>query len=114
MVTSAAELSVEVRVTRLRIRLVKVASRHGHQLVCGGRLVSEVKDGVRTPHPDLPEYRPDDFPSNLQSWIDGRNGDVTVTIAGRKKAVGPVRACTLLFTAMPADAVKRWIKGGGQ
>jgi hypothetical protein len=109
-VAEVAETTVEVRVTKMRIRLVKVASRRGYQLVCGGRLVLECRDGVKTPHPELPEYRQSDFPVNLQKWVDGRYSDVTVTIVGRKKPLGPVRACTLLFRACSPEAVKAWLR----
>lgn len=104
------ETTVEVRVVRMRIHLVKVTSRRGYQLVCGGRLVLECRDGVKTPHPELPEYKASNFPVNLQKWVDGRYADVTVTLADRKRPLGPVRACTLLLTPCSPDAVKAWLK----
>lgn len=113
MVKDIAETTVEVRVVRMRVRLVKVTSRRGYQLVCGGRLVLECRDGVKTPHPELPKYVPSAFPVNLQKWEDGKYADVKVSIAGRKKPLGPVRACTLLFTACSPEAAKAWLRREG-
>lgn len=107
------ETAVEVRVVRMRIHLLKVCSRRGYQLVCGGRLVLECRDGVKKPHPDLPAYQAKNFPVNLTKWIDGKYSDVTVTPVGRKKPLGPVRACTLLMTACSPEAVKAWLKREG-
>lgn len=106
-----AETTVEVRVVKMRVHLLKVRSRRGYQLVCGGRLVLECRDGVTTSHrDDLPEYQTKHFPVNLQRWVDGRYSDVTVTIVGRNKPLGPVRACTLLLTPCSPEAVKAWLK----
>ncbi len=104
------ETAVEVRVVKMRVRLLKVTSRRGYQLVCGGRLVLQCQDGVKTPHPELPAYRMSDFPVNLQRWVDGKYADVTVNIVDRKKQLGPVRACTLLFRACSPEAVKAWLR----
>lgn len=108
-----AETAIEVRIVKMRVHLLKVRSRRGYQLVCGGRLVLECRDGVKTPHPELPAYRTSDFPVNLQKWVDGRYVDVGVNIVGRKKPLGPVRACTLLLTACSPEAVKAWLKREG-
>lgn len=109
-VAEVAETTVEVRVVKMRIRLVKVTSRRGYQLVCGGRLVLECRDGVKTPHPELPEYKASDFPVSLYKWVDGKYPDVTVTESGRKHPLGPVRASTFLLTPCSAAAVKAWLR----
>ena len=109
-----SETTVEVRVVKMRVHLVKVTSRRGYQLVCGGRLVLECRDGVKTPHPELPEYKASDFPVNLYRWVDGKYADVAVTLADRKRPLGPVRACTLLLTACSQEAVKALAESQGR
>ena len=103
------ETEVEVRVVKMRVHLVKVTSRRGYQLVCGGRLLLECRNGKKTPYPDLPEYTESDFPVNLHKWVDGKYADVTVTLPTSKRTLRPVRACTLLFTACSPESVKAWL-----
>ena len=116
MVTDpVVETTVEVRVVKMCVHMVKVTSRRGYQLVCGGRLVLECRDGVKTPHPDLPAYTASNFPVNLYRWIEGKYSDVTVTLEDKKpRVIGPVRACTLLLTARSPEAVKAWLRKGAK
>lgn len=106
---------ITVRVIKNPIRLCKVVTNDGHQLVVGGRLVSEVRDGKTVPHPDLPEYRPEDFPADTEAFAYSElpEGQVTVLVqdkTGQMRPVGPVRALQLLFNARGADAVRQWIR----
>lgn len=113
----AIETTVEVRVMRLSIHLAKVVFPGGHHLVVGGRLVSSVKDGTRTAHPDLPPYKMEDFPVPLLEWYDGHHSDVHVEVMrhpGKMREVSVVRASAVLFAACDADEVRAWIKRGGQ
>jgi len=104
--------TIEVVVTRLKVRLLKVSFPGGHHLVVGGRLVSSAEDGVVTPHPDLPPYRVEDFPVDFVKWSDGEIPDVSVTVrnGAEMKPVGCVRAGTLLFTERDARTVTAWIR----
>jgi hypothetical protein len=113
----AVKTTVEVRVVLLSIHLAKVVFPGGHHLVVGGRLVSSVKDGVKTAHPDLPPYRMDDFPVPFIEWCDGHHADVSVEVmrrSGKLRRVSVVRSGALLFTACDADEVRAWIKRGGK
>lgn len=114
---AAVETVVEVRVMRLHVRLAKVVFPGGHHLVVGGRLVSSVKDGVKTAHPDMPAYRMEDFPVPYIPWADGKHPDVHVEVMGhrdRMKEVSVVRAGTVLFATCGEDDVRAWIKRGGR
>lgn len=109
--------TVEVRVTRFAVRLAKVVFPGGHHLVVGGRLVSSVKDGVKTAHPDIPAYRMEDFPVPFLAWCDGHHANVRVEVmghSGRMKEASVVRAGTALFAACDADEVRSWIRRGGR
>ena len=113
----AVETVVEVRVMRLHIHLAKVVFPGGHHLVVGGRLVSSVKDGVKTAHPDMPAYRMEDFPVPYIPWADGAHPDVRVEVLGRSgkmREASVVRAGTVLFAAVDADEVRAWVRRGGK
>lgn len=104
---------IEVTVTRLRIRMLHIVYGGGYQIVVGGRLVLDNRDGRDIPHPELPEYIPGMFPTDFTNWSDSEDQGVKVRIVGRKgkeRDAEAVRACTLLFTPMPADAVREWIR----
>lgn len=114
---AVAETRVEVRVMRLCIRLAKVVFPGGYHLIVGGRLVSSVKDGVTTAHPDMPAYRMEDFPVPFLEWCDGDHPDVHVEVmdrSGRMREASVVRAGTALFAACAADDVRSWIRRGGR
>lgn len=107
-----SETTIEITVIRMKVRLAKVTHPSGYQLVCGGRLLLECRDGVKTPHPELPEYTTDMFPVKFDKWSDGDDTSVTVSVvgdSGHEHPVGIVRACTLLLSARPVDAVKAWL-----
>ena len=118
MVTTetTAEAKVEVRVIRLRVCLAKVVFPEGYHLVVGGRLVLSVKGGVKTPHPELPAYRMEDFPVPYLEWADGDHPEVRVEARGHRKMrpVSVVRAYTVLFTPCGEEAVHAFLKGGAR
>jgi hypothetical protein len=117
MVKEAAETVVEVRVMRLYIHLAKVLFPGGYHLVVGGRLVSSVKDGVKTAHPDLPAYEMSDFPVPYIPWADGEHPDIHVEVLGKNgkmREASVVRAGTVLFATCAADEVRAWIQRGGK
>ena len=117
------QTTVSVSVMKLPIRLVKVVHPKGHQIVVGGRLVSETVDGVTTPRPDLPEYTREMFPGDFDAWSDFRLEDVQVLVrrlcetADPKKPewrltkLGVPRAHIILFTPRDRQAVTDWIRG---
>lgn len=117
------EEKLEVVVTRLKLRLVRVLHPGGYQLVAGGRLIVEDKAGVKTAHPDMPEYTPDMFPVDFSKWSDDNDWEespVKVEIVEsngrpRRAPLSCVRASTLLFAHMPSEQVKAWLrsKAGG-
>lgn len=104
--------SIEVQVTRLKIRLVRIDFPGGHHIVIGGRLVSSSKDGKTVPHPDLPEYTEDMFPVGAGAWAYGEHPDVRVSMVTKhgRRQLGYVRACTLMFTPRSRDTVSDWIR----
>lgn len=113
----------EVVVTRLRCHLLKVEHAGGYQLVAGGRLLLEDRDGTKTPHPDLPPYAPGMFPVDYGEWdaSEGQDERVRVFMADNGRAthrIGDVRAATLLFTPLDPDNVRTWLrskaKGGAK
>jgi len=115
--------TTEVRVTRLRVRLLKVEHPGGYQLVLGGRLLLEAKDGQKVPHSDIPEYVPAMFPVPYSEWAyadDSESCGVKVTLVednGKERELGTVRACTMLFTPVPRDVATAWLrskKGGAK
>lgn len=107
--------TIAVTVARLRIHLLKVVFPGGYHLVCGGRLLMEAKGGNRVKHPELPDYTPEMFPS-FAAWSNGNAKGVQVLIStpGGERTIGMVRACALLFTALPRDRITSWIRGGGK
>lgn len=114
-----AQTEIEVRVTRMPIRIVKVVFKGGYHLIVGGRLLSAVNRGVTTQYPDMPAYTPADFPVDFIGWSDGKVGqDVEVREihpGGGIRKLSVVRACTMLFTALEASVVRSWVtKGGGK
>lgn len=114
MVTT--ETAVEVRVVRLTVHLAKVVFNGGYHLVVGGRLLLSVEGGVKTPHPELPAYRMEDFPVPFLEWTDGGHREVRVEVTGHGKIrpVSVVRARTVLFTQCGEEAVRTFLKGGAQ
>ena len=106
--------TVEVTVTRLRIRLLKVVFDGGYQLVVGGRLLLESRDGRKTTHPDLPEYEPGMFPADFMAWSYGEVGGISVQMVSDSgktmRDIDSVRACTLLFKPHDADSVRQWLR----
>ena len=116
------QTTVSVSVTRLPIRLIKVAHPHGHQLVVGGRLVSETVDGKTVAHPELPEYTREMFPGDFDAWCDFRLEDVQVLVRRlcetedpkkpewRLTKLGVPRASVFLFTARDPQTVRDWIR----
>lgn len=109
------EKKVEVTVIRLKVTLLKVSHPHGYHLVAGGRLLLDETDGVKTPHPDLPAYEMDNFPMPLIEWTGDEGQPVRVEqVKGDKvRRIGPVRACTFLFTPIATEVVKAWLQRGG-
>ena len=105
-------ISIAVAECARPVRLCKVVFDSGYHLVVGGRLVKSVNGKAVRAFPDLPEYGYGDFPVSVDSYVDGDAG-VTVSVLsdGHMKPVGPVRACQLLFTPVPAEAVRNWIRG---
>ena len=105
-------ISIAVAECARPVRLCKVIFDSGYHLVVGGRLVKSVCGKEIRALPDLPEYGYGDFPASVDSYVDGDAG-VTVSVLsdGHMKPVGPVRACQLLFTPVPAEAVRDWIRG---
>ena len=105
-------ISIAVAECARPVRLCKVVFDSGYHLVVGGRLVKSVRGKEIRAFPDLPEYGYGDFPASVDSYVDGDSGvAVSVLSDGHMKPVGPVRACQLLFTPVPAEAVRDWIRG---
>lgn len=112
------EITVTVTVTKTGIRMMKVVSGSLYQLVCGGRLVSETKDGKAVPHPDLPPYEPQMFPGDWGLWWEAqadarvRAPDVQVEIRrdGRFVTCDSPRTNAYLFGVHPKDDVVAWIR----
>ena len=108
-------ISIAVAECARPVRLCKVVFDSGYHLVVGGRLVKAVNGKAVRAFPDLPEYGYGDFPASVDSYVEG-DADVTVSVLsdGHMKPVGPVRACQLLFTPVPAEAVRDWIRGAAK
>ena len=105
-------ISIAVAECARPVSLCKVVFDSGYHLVVGGRLVKSVRGKEIRAFPDLPEYGYGDFPASVDSYVDGDAGvAVSVLSDGHMKPVGPVRACQLLFTPVPAEAVRDWIRG---
>ena len=105
--------TIEVTVTRLRPSLLRVRHNAGYQIVLCGRLLLEVAGDRRVQHPDLPEYTPGMFPENFVEWSDSESTSTKVMMLTRKskeRDIGPVRASSLLFNAMPVEMAKAWLK----
>lgn len=111
------EITVTVKVTKVGIRLMKVIRDNGYQLVCGGRLVSERKNGATVPHPDLPEYTPAQFP-DWEAWAkaqgDARVEAPAVTVQVQRDGLfvpcGSPRVAAYLFGVHPKADVAAWIR----
>ena len=102
-------ISIAVAECARPVRLCKVVFDSGYHLVVGGCLVKSVRGKEIRAFPDLPEYGYGDFPASVDSYVDGDAGvTVSVLYDGHMKPVGP---CQLLFTPVPAEAVRDWIRG---
>lgn len=104
-------VAVTVAVVR-PIRLCRVEFGSGHQIVVGGRLVSETREGKTTPMRDLPAYTDDDFPADVEKFVYEEDRSVSVLLMdefGVMKELKPVRACSILFHPVDADSVREWI-----
>lgn len=112
------EITVTVKVAKTCIRMLKIRSGGTYQLVCGGRLVSETRDGKVTPHRDLPQYEPSMFPGDWELWrsahADARVRDPGVTVEilrdGRFVACDSPRTGEYLFGVHPKEDVVAWIR----
>ena len=107
-----------VKARPLRLKLLRVETHYGHQLVCGGRLVSETRFGEVHPHPELPVYTRDLFPCDFSRWAE-ENGTLEATDPGMKvgvidslrdRKIGPVLAAIHLFTVYEPKEIVSWLR----
>ena len=117
----------------LRLKLLRVETFYGHQLVCGGRLVSETRFGEVHPHPELPVYTRELFPCDFDRWAEANGtlvatdperlrfltrGDpnlpkemkVDVVDSLRDRKIGPVLAALHLFTVYEPQEIVAWLR----
>lgn len=108
---------VTITIRILPITLLRVVHPHGHQLVLGGRLLREERDGIAVAHPDLPPYTqamcpiPDTVWEDDEAWDSSGYAVEALTPRGHLRRIGVVRAWRKLFTPVDAEAARAWLRG---
>lgn len=105
------EKTITIRAIRLKPRLLRVVFPGGRHLVAGGRLVLEELNGVKKPHPELPEYTAAMLPAPIDE-MDAAGVAVAIIGPRRERPCSEVRACTLLFNPLDPDEVRGYIRRG--
>lgn len=100
-------INIRAEVKTTPIRILRVEWPEGHQVVVGGRLMSQTANGVTTPYYTMPEYTRGDFPSVFDEWEPGEVAVYDVTRG--KQRLEQVKACRLLFRAHDSDDVTDWL-----